>query len=79
MINSRLSRCRARRSGTAFSWVSLTKVEARKYFLFTEKFPFIENKELLLDFVITLRCKHQRFPEKLHHRLPKDLLTQSKM
>ena len=30
------------------------KVKARKSFLFTEKFPWIKNKEHLLDFVVKL-------------------------
>ena len=29
-------------------------VKARKSFLFTEKFPVIENKEHLFDFVVTI-------------------------
>ena len=45
--------CTARESSYRFSLVGLTKVKARKYFLFTENFTCIENKEHLLDFVIT--------------------------
>ena len=38
-----------RGSCTRFSLVYPTKVKASKSFLFTEKFPCIENKEHLLD------------------------------
>ena len=52
---SRLSRCcTAGESSTRCSLLSPTKVKARKSFLFTKKFPCIENKEHLVDFVITL-------------------------
>ena len=54
LMNSQLSRCWiARGSYSKFSLVGPTKVKARKSFLLTEKFPCIENKEHLLDFVIT--------------------------
>ena len=54
-MHSRLARCcKARGSCTGFSQVSPTKVEARKSFLLMEKFPCIENKEYLVDFVFTL-------------------------
>ena len=44
--NSRLSRCRtATGSSAEFSRVSPTKVEACKYFLFTESSLLKENKE----------------------------------
>ena len=33
---------------TGFSLVSFTKVKARKSFLLTEKFPYVENKEHLI-------------------------------
>ena len=49
-----LGYCTARGSGNVFSRVGLTKVEAHKSSLFTEKFPCIENKEHMDDFVITL-------------------------
>ena len=53
-INSQLSRCRtAKGSSARFFGVSPTKVKAGKPFLFTENFPCFENKEHLLDFVIT--------------------------
>ena len=45
--------CTARRLDTGFSLIAQTKVKARKSFLFTEKFPCIENNENFLDFVIT--------------------------
>ena len=50
--------CTARESSYRFSLVGLTKVKARKYFLFTENFTCIENKEHLLDFVITFILQH---------------------
>ena len=43
-----VSCCTARGSSTRFSLLSNTKVEAPKYFLFTEKFLCIENKEHFL-------------------------------
>ena len=36
------------------SLVGLTKVKARKSFLFTEGYLKVENKEHLFDFVVTL-------------------------
>ena len=45
--------CTAKGFNTGFSLVGPTKVKAHKSFLFTEKFPCIEDKEHLLDFVIT--------------------------
>ena len=54
IMYSRLPRCNAaRESNIGFSMVGPTEVKACKFFLFTEKFPCIENKEYLLDFVIT--------------------------
>ena len=54
-MNSRLSRCcKARRSNIGFPLAVTTKVKAHKYFLFTEKFPSNENKEQLVDFIVTL-------------------------
>ena len=46
--------CTTKGSVTGFSQVSLIKVKAHESFLFIEKFPFIENKEHLVNFVITL-------------------------
>ena len=40
-------------SSTRISLVRPIKVKAHKSFLFTEKFPCIENKEFLIDFVFT--------------------------
>ena len=58
-INSWLSRCSsARGSG---SWLYLgnpTKVKANKFFLFTESSLKVENKEHLVDFVVTLYLSH---------------------
>ena len=49
-MHSRLSRCSiARGSSTKFSWVSPTKAEAPKSFLFTESSPVWKNKEHLVD------------------------------
>ena len=57
-INGQSSRCcTARGSSTRFSLVGPTKVKACKSFLFTVKFPCIENKEHLIDFVITSKVK----------------------
>ena len=58
--NSRVLRCSAapcsaaRGSRTGFSLVGPTKVKACKSFLFTESSLKVENKEDLVDFVITL-------------------------
>ena len=43
--------CTARRSDTGYCRVGPTKVEAYKSLVVTEKFPFIENKEHLFNFV----------------------------
>ena len=43
--------CTARRSNTGYCRVGPTKVEAYKSLVVTEKFPFIENKEHLFNFV----------------------------
>ena len=55
MLYSQLSRCStARGSSTGLSQVGPTKVKACKSFLFTESSLKVENKEDLVDFVITL-------------------------
>ena len=51
MYSRLLSLCTVRGFVTRFSLVGPTRVKACKSFLITEKFPFIENKEHLLDFV----------------------------
>ena len=51
----KLRSCTASRSRSGFIQVSLTKVEACKSFLFTEKFPCNKNKEHLVDFIHALR------------------------
>ena len=46
ILYTQLSRCYATKgSSTRFFLVGPTKFEARKSFLFTEKFPWVENKE----------------------------------
>ena len=46
ILSSLLSFITARGNSTGFSLVSPTKVLARKAFLFTEKFPFIEKRKI---------------------------------
>ena len=53
-IYSQLLKCSTALRGSSnwFSKVSSTKVKGGLYFLFTEPFPCIENKEHLIDFII---------------------------
>ena len=59
---SRLWRCStAKGSSTRLSLVGLTKVQACKSFLFTEGSLKVEDKEYLVDFVVTLYSTQLNF------------------
>ena len=52
-IHSQFSKlCTASGLNTGFSLVPPTKVKSCKFFVFAQKFPIVENKEHMFDFVI---------------------------